>query len=70
MIRFTVLDRFSPPPECDMSMKVILVKAPPKETCPRNYYEILEKKGGINQSRTVNRFGGGQRGGYSESIDV
>ena len=32
--------KFSAPPEFDLSKKLILVKAPPKGTCPRNLCEI------------------------------
>ena len=41
-IGFTVVDKFipPPPPEFDLSKKLILVKAPPKGTCPRNLCEI------------------------------
>ena len=47
----TVLDKFSPLPEFDLSKKLILVKAPPKETCPRKSCEI--QGGGLNLSNTV-----------------
>ena len=34
------LSTLVPPPEFHLSKKLILVKAPPKKTCPRNLCEI------------------------------
>ena len=47
----TVLVKFSPPPEFDLSKKLILVTAPPKGTCPRKSCEI--QGGGLNLTTTV-----------------
>ena len=49
-ISLTVVIKFSPPPEFDLSKKFILVKVQPKETCPRNICEI---PGGLNLTTTV-----------------